>query len=106
MMRPRPVQTEVTSCTRSGISPCQASASAQETFLIASPAKALCDKVMLTPRLRATSRAAMQRYLLEDLRIDAEALQGLDLEVIRAYAACGPKAAQLRALLHCVERMQ
>ena len=84
----------------------QASASAQETFLIASPAKALCDKVMLTPRLRATSRAAMQRYLLEDLRIDAEALQGLDLEVIRAYAACGPKAAQLRALLHCVERMQ
>lgn len=84
----------------------QASASAQETFLIASPAKALCDKVMLTPRLHATSQAAMRRYLLDDLRIDAQALRSLDLEVLRAYAACGTKTAQLRALLHCVERMQ
>lgn len=81
----------------------QATASAQETFLIASPAKALCDKVMLTPRLRATSRAAMQRFLLDDLRIDADALHRLDLEVIRAYATCGVKTTQLRALLHCVE---
>ena len=84
----------------------QASASAQETFLIASPAKALCDKVMLTPRLRATSRLAMQRFLLDDLRVDAEALRGLDLAVLRAYATCGAKTAQLQALLHCVERMQ
>ena len=84
----------------------QASASPRETFLIASPAKALCDKVLLTPRLRATSRAAMQRYLLEDLRIDAGTLPGLDLEVVRAYATCGTKTAQLRALLHCVEALQ
>lgn len=82
----------------------QASASVQETFLIASPAKALCDKVMLTPRLRATSRAAMHRYLFEDLRIDPDALRGLDLDVVRAYAACGTKTAQLRALLQCVEQ--
>jgi hypothetical protein len=81
----------------------QVSASAQETFLIASPAKALCDKILLTPRLRATSRAGMQRFLLEDMRIDGSDLRGLDLEVIRAYAACGVKTAQLRALLHCVE---
>ena len=81
----------------------QASVSAQETFLIASPAKALCDKVMLTPRLRATSRAAMQRFLLDDLRLDADALRDLDLDVVRAYAACGVKSAQLRALLHCLE---
>lgn len=84
----------------------QASASPQETFLIASPAKALCDKVMLTPRLRATSRVAMQQFLFEDLRIDAEALRQLDLDVVRTYAACGTKTAQLRALLHCVEALQ
>ena len=81
----------------------QASASAQETFLIASPAKALCDKVLLTPGLRATSRAAMQRFLFEDLRLDAAALDNLDLDVIRTYAACGRKTAQLRVLLQCVE---
>lgn len=84
----------------------QASVSAQETFLIASPAKALCDKVMLTPRLRVTSRIGMRRYLLEDLRIDANDLSGLDLQVVRAYASCGIKTAQLRALLHCLEPLQ
>lgn len=84
----------------------QASVSAQETFLIASPAKALCDKLMLTPRLRASSRAAMQRFLFDDLRLDADALRGLDLDILRAYAACGSKTAHLRALLHCVEAMQ
>lgn len=81
----------------------QASASAQETFLIASPAKALCDKVLLTPRLRTTTRPAMQRFLFEDLRIDPGALHGLDLETVRAYVAGGRKTAQLRALLDSLE---
>lgn len=84
----------------------QASGSDRETFLIASPAKALCDKVMLTPNLRAGSRAGMQRFLLDDLRIDPDTLRGLDLDVARAYAGCGVKAAQLRALLHCLEAAQ
>jgi len=88
------------------IYPCgitQASASAQETFLIASPAKALCDKILLTPRLRATTRTAMQRFLFDDLRIDAAALRTLDLDTVRAYAASGSKTAQLRALQRCLE---
>lgn len=81
----------------------QTSASPRETFLIASPAKALCDKVMLTPKLRTTSRAAMQRFLFDDLRLEDDALGQLDLDVVRSYAARGSKTAQLRALLLCVE---
>lgn len=81
----------------------QASVSEHETFLIASPAKALCDKVMLTPHLRATSRPAMHRFVMDDLRVDVNALRDLDLEVVRAYAKSGAKKAQLRALLHCLE---
>lgn len=46
---------------------------------------------------------SMQRFLLEDLRIDASELPGMNVDVIRAYVACGVKTAQLRALLHCVE---
>lgn len=61
---------------------------------------------MLTLRLRATSRAAMQRFLFEDLQLDADALGRLGLGVVRAYATCGVKTAQLRALLHCVEAAQ
>mgnify|MGYP005848714245 CR=1 FL=1 len=81
----------------------QASVSDHETFLIASPAKALCDKLVLTPRLRATSRASMQRFLLEDLRIDGNDLRDLDLDIVRAYAQGGVKTAQLQALLRCLE---
>lgn len=84
----------------------QASASPQETFLIASPTKALCDKVLLTPRLRATSRAAMQRFLFDDLRLDPHALREADPDVVRAYVACGVKTAQLQALLRCLEAVR
>lgn len=83
----------------------QASVSAQETFLIASPAKALCDKILLTPHLRIGSRAALQRFLFEDLRIDADALRDLDLAVVRTYAAGGCKVAQLRGLLGILEAL-
>lgn len=83
----------------------QASVSEQENFLIASPTKALCDKVFLTPRLRVTSRTAMQRFLFDDLRIDPDALRGLDMEVVRTYASSGIKTAQLRALLQCLEAL-
>jgi len=91
------------------IYPCgitQASVSDQETFLIASPTKALCDKVLLTPHLRITSRAAMQRFLLDDLRIDGDALDDIDLSVVHAYAQHGVKKAQLQALLSCLEAEQ
>lgn len=81
----------------------QARASEREAFLIASPAKALCDKIVLTPHLRATNPAAMRRFLLEDLRIDAEALRELDPAIVRAYVGGGRKGAQLRALLACLE---
>lgn len=48
----------------------------------------------------------MQRFLFEDLQLDADALGRLGLGVVRAYATCGVKTAQLRALLHCVEAAQ
>jgi hypothetical protein len=83
----------------------QASASERETFLIASPAKALCDKVLLTPRLRASSRGAMRRFLFEDLRIDPGMLHGLDMDIVRTYVNGGSKTAPLRALLQCLETL-
>ncbi|WP_322998772.1 hypothetical protein [Castellaniella sp.] len=78
----------------------------RETFLIASPAKALCDKVLLTRYLRVTTRDGMRRFVLDDLRIDGEALLGLDLDVVRGYASSGHKPAQMAALLGMLEAMQ
>ncbi|MBB5347675.1 hypothetical protein HNQ81_001399 [Desulfoprunum benzoelyticum] len=81
----------------------QEQASERETFLIAGPEKALCDKVLLTRNLRARSRDAMQVFLFEDLRLDEEALVGLDVAVVAQYAESGHKARQLHALMQVLE---
>lgn len=76
------------------------------SFLMASPAKALCDKILLTRHLQVTSRAAMQAFLLEDLRVDPDALANLDRSVVAHYAASGHKPRQLQALHRLLEEWQ
>ena len=56
-------------------------------FLIASPEKALVDKVWCDKRLQAPGRRALEDYLLEDLRVDDERLAGLDDARLEAIAA-------------------
>lgn len=72
------------------------------SFLIASPTKALCDKLLLTRRLQITSASAMQIFLQEDLRMDTDAFQP-DMAVIRCYAESGHKATLFRALTKLME---
>ena len=81
----------------------QEQVSERETFLLAGPEKALCDKVLLTRNLQARSRGAMQAFLFEDLRVDEEALAGLDLSVVAQYAESGHKARQMQALMQVLE---
>jgi hypothetical protein len=84
----------------------QVEASEQTTFLLASPSKALCDKVLLTPHLQAGSVAAMRVFLFDDLRVDGDALAGIDLTVAEEYTASGQKPRQMRALLKVLEEYQ
>jgi hypothetical protein len=72
-------------------------------FLIASPEKALCDKVVFTRKISALSVKAMRIFLCDDLRIDLEDLAGFDLEIIKQCRDCGYKAQQLNALYRVVE---
>jgi predicted transcriptional regulator of viral defense system len=62
------------------------------THLIATPEKALCDKVVFTKQAGLTSLKSMHHYLYEDLRLDEPAARDLDVSVIRA---CAQAAAQL-----------
>jgi hypothetical protein len=68
-------------------------------FLIASPEKALCDKIVTTPNLRLQSVKAMREYLEEDLRIDFSAVEKFDLEIIRQCAEMGRKKGELGLLM-------
>ena len=76
------------------------------SFLMASPEKALCDKVLLTRNLNAVSVASMRAYLLEDLRMEPEALGALDTSIIKQCLEAGHKPRQLAALLKAVETMR
>jgi hypothetical protein len=76
------------------------------TFLIASPEKALCDKVLLTRNLQALSVAGMRAYLLEDLRLDSDAVSSFDISIFEQCLATGRKPRQLAALCKLVKVMQ
>jgi len=75
-------------------------------FLMASPEKALCEKVLLTRNLNAVNVASMRAYLLEDMRMEPDALAALDARIIQQCLDAGYKPRQLTALLTALESMQ
>ena len=59
--------------------------STKQTMLVASPEKALCDKVVLTPKIYLRSIKQTQEFLLEDLRMDTEVLSTLDTKMMELW---------------------
>lgn len=74
--------------------------------LLATPAKALCDRLVLTRNLRVHSVKSMQRFLLDDLRFDADEAGMIDLEIIAAYWQSGHKIELLRHLHEAIKQWQ
>lgn len=75
-------------------------------YLMATPVKALCDKVLQTRHLPSTSVAGITTYLLDDLRVDPDALRGIDLSVIGRCAQLNYKEAHLQVLQKALEALQ
>lgn len=75
-------------------------------YFVASPEKALCDKIVFTPRLNIASVKRMQQYLFDDLRIDEVNFAEFDAQVIEACAQKGIKNRSLRALLNVLKSVQ
>lgn len=73
--------------------------STRQTVLIASPEKALCDKIVLTPRVNLRSIKQTQQFLLDDLRMDREILNTLNLEVMDTWVENAPKKNSLKMLI-------
>jgi len=74
-------------------------------FLIASPEKALADKIVSVRGAPIVSGAEMRRFLEEDLRIDAEAVRALSAERIDDYAG-RYRSRRLRFLSAVVRRLR
>lgn len=74
--------------------------------LLATPAKALCDRLVLTCNLRVHSVKSMQRFLLDDLRFDADEAGMIDLEIITAYSQSGYQSELLGHLHEAIKQWQ
>ena len=73
--------------------------STKQTMLVASPEKALCDKVVLTPKIYLRSIKQTQEFLLEDLRMDTEVLNTLDTKMMELWIKNAPKESSLKMLV-------
>jgi hypothetical protein len=76
-----------------------------QAFLIASPEKALADKIVSVRGAPIASAAEMRRFLEEDLRIDAGAIRSLSAERIDEFAG-RYRSLKLRRLSGLVRRLQ
>ncbi len=70
----------------------------QQVALIASPEKAICDKIVLTSGVLLRSMAQTMDFLTKDMRIDEDALAELDIDLIDSWIVDAPKKSSLSML--------
>lgn len=74
--------------------------SSKQSILKASPEKAICDKIILTPNINLRSVKQSIKFLIEDLRIsDIVTLKSLDAKIIALWIAKSPKSSSLKMFL-------
>ncbi|WP_229214126.1 hypothetical protein [Dyadobacter flavalbus] len=74
-----------------------------QNALIASPEKALFDKIINTAGLKLRSKIAASDYLVENLRIDEDQLQQLDIRTMEAWLTDSPKRESLAQIVKFIE---
>ncbi len=79
--------------------------SARQSFLIASPEKALCDKLVLTPKINLRSTKQTREFLMDDLRIDPHILNRLDTSLMSLWIKNAPKKRSLETLIKTLEEL-
>jgi len=77
----------------------------RQHVLIATPEKALCDKIVTTSGLLLRSIKQTRDLLLDDLRIDKEMLRDLNIGKIEAWITEAPKKSSLRVLIKTLKSL-
>jgi hypothetical protein len=81
----------------------QEQTSTGQTFLIASPEKALCDLILLRPNLRIVSEKSMRVFLKEYMRVDLHEISNPDMNILDQCIATGRKGTELLCLRKVIE---
>jgi hypothetical protein len=79
--------------------------SERQFVLIASPEKALCDKVILTSGITLRSTKQARDFLLDDLRIDDDILRTLDISLLQSWLEDTPKQSSIKMLIKTLEEL-
>ena len=80
--------------------------SGKSRALMASPEKALCDKIISTAGVLFRSSAQALSYLRDDLRIDDGKLQTLSVNQIKKWVKDAPKSASIKILAEGLYQLQ
>lgn len=78
---------------------------ATQAYMMASPEKALCDWLALTPNLKLYSIKGISTILLDDMRMDTDVLQELDSAFVRQLAGLGFRTNRLNLLADFLESL-
>lgn len=76
-----------------------------QLVLLASPEKAICDKIVLTPMVNLRSVKQTRAFLLDDLRMDEHLLRTLNLEMISTWLEDAPKKSSLKMLISTLKEI-
>lgn len=76
-----------------------------QTVLIASPEKALCDKVITTAGINLRSRQQAMAFLVEDLRIDKDQLRELNTTEMTSWLPVCPKRKSIQLLIETLSAL-
>ncbi len=79
--------------------------SPKQAAMIATPEKAICDKVVMTAGINLRSSKQALGFLAEDMRIDGDRLAELDLEMIDSWIPDAPKQASLQMFIQALQKL-
>lgn len=74
-------------------------------YLIASPEKALWDKIVLTSGVIFRSKVEVRQFLEEDLRVDEMGMAEINLEVMKQWIPFSPKKSSLNLLIETLQEL-
>lgn len=77
----------------------------KQVVLMASPEKALCDKIITTSGVFLRSIRQALDFLTEDLRLEEDQLRALRTEDLRSWVNDAPKSASLAMLVKTLEQL-
>ena len=77
----------------------------KQVVLMATPEKALCDKIISTSGILLRSTKQVREFLIDDLRIDNEVLQNLNIQEIDKWIIDAPKNASLAMLVKTIKEL-